>query len=74
MRDLGFTDPTPIQSAAIPPALAGRDVLGSAATGSGKSAAFGLPLVQMLMDQPRGTTRALILATGIDSGVDTSRG
>jgi ATP-dependent RNA helicase RhlE len=62
VRDLGFTEPTPIQSAAIPPALAGRDVLGSAATGSGKSAAFGLPLVQMLMDQPRGTTRALILA------------
>ena len=62
MHDLGFTEPTPVQSAAIPPALAGRDVLGSAATGSGKSAAFGLPLVQMLMDLPRGTTRALILA------------
>ena len=62
VHDLGFTEPTPVQSAAIPPALAGRDVLGSAATGSGKSAAFGLPLVQMLMDLPRGTTRALILA------------
>jgi ATP-dependent RNA helicase RhlE len=62
VRDLGFTEPTPVQSAAIPPALAGRDLLGSAATGSGKSAAFGLPLVQMLMDLPRGTTRALILA------------
>jgi ATP-dependent RNA helicase RhlE len=62
VHDLGFTVPTPVQSASIPPALAGRDVLGSAATGSGKSAAFGLPLVQMLMDLPRGTTRALILA------------
>jgi ATP-dependent RNA helicase RhlE len=62
VHDLGFTEPTPVQSAAIPPALAGRDVLGSAATGSGKSAAFGLPLVQALMDLPRGTTRALILA------------
>jgi ATP-dependent RNA helicase RhlE len=62
VHDLGFTEPTPVQSEAIPPALAGRDLLGSAATGSGKSAAFGLPLVQLLMDQPRGKTRALILA------------
>ncbi len=51
-----------MQSAAIPPALAGRDLLASAATGSGKSAAFGLPLVQALMDRPRGRTQALILA------------
>ena len=51
-----------MQAAAIPPAQAGRDVLASAATGSGKSAAFGIPLIQTLMDQPRGVTRALILA------------
>ena len=51
-----------MQSAAIPPALAGRDVLASAATGSGKSAAFGLPLISALADRPRGKTRALILA------------
>ncbi len=62
VRDLQFTEPTPVQAAAIPPALAGSDVLGSAATGSGKSAAFGLPLIQALMDLPRGTTRALVLA------------
>ncbi len=62
VADLGFTEPTPVQVAAIPPALAGRDVLASAATGSGKSAAFGLPLVSALMDLPRGKTRALILA------------
>jgi len=62
VRDLGFTEPTPVQLAAIPPALAGRDVLGSAATGSGKSAAFGLPLLQGLMDLPRGKTRVLVLA------------
>jgi ATP-dependent RNA helicase RhlE len=62
VRDLQFTEPTPVQAASIPPALAGRDVLGSASTGSGKSAAFGLPLIHMLMDQPRGTTRALVLA------------
>ena len=57
-----FEQPTPVQAAAIPPALLGRDILGSAATGSGKSAAFGLPLLQMLAEQPKGTTRALILA------------
>ncbi len=62
VTDLGFTEATPVQLGAIPPALAGRDVLGSAATGSGKSAAFGLPLLQSLMDLPRGKTRALVLA------------
>ncbi len=62
LHDLGFTEPTPIQIRAIPPALEGRDVLGSAETGSGKTAAFGLPLLQRLMDQPRGKTRALVLA------------
>ena len=62
VRELGFTLATPVQSAAIPPALAGRDVLASAATGSGKSAAFGLPVIQRLSALPRGKTRALILA------------
>ncbi|MFN2384367.1 MAG: DEAD/DEAH box helicase [Gemmatimonadota bacterium] len=61
IADLGFTRPTPIQEAAIPPALAGRDVLACAMTGSGKTAAFVLPILQRLMDQPRGVTRALIL-------------
>jgi ATP-dependent RNA helicase RhlE len=62
VHDLGFREPTPVQAQAIPPALAGRDVLASAETGSGKSAAFGIPLVNALADKPRGTTRALILA------------
>jgi ATP-dependent RNA helicase RhlE len=62
LHDLGFAEPTPIQIRAIPPALEGRDVLGSAETGSGKTAAFGLPLLQRLMDKPRGKTRALVLA------------
>jgi len=62
VKDIGFTAPTPIQLASIPPALAGKDVLASAKTGSGKSAAFGLPLLDALADQPRGVTRALILA------------
>jgi ATP-dependent RNA helicase RhlE len=59
---LGFQAPTPIQRDAIPPALAGRDVLACAMTGSGKTAAFLLPILQRLMSQPRGTTRALVVA------------
>jgi len=62
VRDLTFTEPTPIQSQAIPPALEGRDILASAETGSGKSAAFGLPIISALIDRPRGKTQALILA------------
>ncbi len=62
MRELGFTEPTPVQDAAIPAGLAGRDVLASAPTGSGKSAAFGLPLLQHIVTLPRGRTHALILA------------
>lgn len=62
MRDLGFTEPTPVQIDSIPAVLAGHDLLASASTGSGKSAAFGLPIVQSLMDAPRGKTRVLILA------------
>jgi ATP-dependent RNA helicase RhlE len=62
VADLGFADPTPIQSHAIPPALQGRDLLACAATGSGKTAAFLLPILHHLVDRPRGTTRALVLA------------
>jgi len=58
---LGFEQPTPIQSDSIPPALAGRDLLACAATGSGKSAAFLLPTLQRLMGGPRGKVRVLIL-------------
>jgi ATP-dependent RNA helicase RhlE len=62
VRELGFSEPTPIQILAIPPALEGHDVLASAETGSGKSAAFGLPVISRLAGQPRGKTRALVLA------------
>ena len=61
LKDLGFARPTPIQADAIPPAIEGRDVLACAMTGSGKTAAFLLPILHQLIGKPRGTTRALIL-------------
>ena len=63
VRALGFVQPTPIQEATIPPALTGRDILGSAETGTGKTAAYLLPLMQKLIDAPLRThpTRALVL-------------
>ena len=61
IKELGFTRPTPIQNDAIPPAMVGKDVLACAMTGSGKSAAFLLPILHRLMSKKRGTTRALIL-------------
>ena len=60
-KDLGFTRATPIQEQAIPPALEGRDLLACAMTGSGKTAAFLLPILNRLMEKRRGTTRALVL-------------
>jgi ATP-dependent RNA helicase RhlE len=59
--DLGFEKPTPIQAEAIPAGLAGRDVLASASTGSGKTAAFLLPILQRLLADPAGKTRALVI-------------
>ena len=64
LQSKGFTRPTAIQAAAIPPALDGRDVLGSAPTGTGKTAAYLLPALQHLLDFPRkksGPPRILIL-------------
>ncbi|HLE85272.1 MAG TPA: DEAD/DEAH box helicase [Thermoanaerobaculia bacterium] len=62
IADQGFTEPTAIQRSALPPALEGRDVLACAMTGSGKTAAFVLPLLQRLgATANRGATRALIL-------------
>ncbi|MBX3174401.1 MAG: DEAD/DEAH box helicase [Gemmatimonadaceae bacterium] len=60
---LGYEEPTPIQRAAIPPQLEGRDVLAQAATGTGKTAAFALPLLQRLRPDapPRERTAALVL-------------
>ena len=61
IKELGFQRPTPIQEQAIPPASAGKDICACAMTGSGKTAAFALPILQRLAAKPRGTTRALIL-------------
>lgn len=61
IRDLGYHAPTPIQEQVIPHALAGRDVIGIAQTGTGKTAAFVLPMLQRLMRGPRGRVRAMII-------------
>src|SRR5262245_21552218 len=61
VKDLGFARPTPIQQQAISPAMEGRDILACAMTGSGKTAAFMLPILHRLMGKPRGITRALVL-------------
>ncbi|TRD18958.1 DEAD/DEAH box helicase [Palleronia caenipelagi] len=66
VKEAGFTEPTPIQNQAIPPALEGRDVMGLAQTGTGKTLAFGLPLIDHLLAEPGKpdpkTAKALILA------------
>ena len=80
LRAAGLDTPTPIQARAIPPALDGRDILGLAQTGTGKTLAFGLPLLQQMMTGERApdrTTRALILAPTrelVNQIADTLRG
>lgn len=61
VKGLGYTDPTPIQQAAIPAILSGRDVIGCAQTGTGKTAAYLLPIFHRLLHDPTRGSRALIV-------------
>ena len=62
IESVGYTTPTPIQEEAIPVILAGRDILGLAQTGTGKTAAFALPILQRLLTGPQRKIRVLIIA------------
>lgn len=62
LKDLHFVVPTPIQKQAIPHVMARKDVLGLAQTGTGKTAAFGLPILNRLLEGPRNKIRALVIA------------
>ncbi|MCB9596183.1 MAG: DEAD/DEAH box helicase [Sandaracinaceae bacterium] len=70
--EMGFVDPTPVQLAAFAPARAGEDLIVQARTGTGKTAAFGLPLVDGLID-PKGGPQALILAPTRELALQSSR-
>src|SRR5690242_11900993 len=61
LETLGYEEPTPIQREAIPPLLSGKDVLGQAATGTGKTAAFTLPLLQRIAHSSKARPSAIIL-------------
>jgi ATP-dependent RNA helicase DeaD len=61
LEALGYEEPTPIQREAVPPLLAGRDLLGQAATGTGKTAAFALPMLQRIAHSPKTRPSALVL-------------
>ena len=59
---VGYTTPTPVQAQSIPLILEGKDILALAQTGTGKTAAFALPILQRLTEGPRGRIRALVIA------------
>ncbi len=61
VHEMGYREPTPIQSGTIPSAVEGRDLIGTAQTGTGKTAAFLLPILERLLDRPRGRIYALVL-------------
>ena len=62
VEKLGYIKPTPVQEQAIPFVLKGRDVIGLAQTGTGKTGAFTLPILERLLTGPRGKLRALIIS------------
>lgn len=63
VTDMGFTSPSPIQAEAIPPILAGRDVIGQAQTGTGKTAAFGIPALELIDVQDRSVQTLILCPT-----------
>ena len=63
IKELGFEEPTPIQTQAVPAALAGRDVIGQAQTGTGKTAAFGLPVVERVDPADRRVQAVILCPT-----------
>ena len=67
----GYSTPTPIQAQAIPHVLAGRDVLGCAQTGTGKTAAFVIPMIERLAAMPKGHPKGLILAPTRELAIQT---
>ncbi|HEY8240019.1 MAG TPA: DEAD/DEAH box helicase [Kiritimatiellia bacterium] len=73
LKKLGFEIPTPIQAEAIPVVAAGHDVVGLAQTGTGKTAAFVLPMLQKLMSGPRRQLRALVIGPTRELAEQTNR-
>src|SRR5262249_6320464 len=71
VQRLGYTSPTQVQAESIPPILQGKDVIGSARTGSGKTAAFLLPIIQRLAKHPAHRTRVLVLSPTRELAVQT---
>ncbi|MDC9701252.1 MAG: DEAD/DEAH box helicase [Alphaproteobacteria bacterium] len=78
LQHMKFTEPTPVQAQAIPLALQGKDILGSAQTGTGKTGAFGIPLVARLLSDPRGSALVMTptreLATQVISQLQSMLG
>ncbi|MEP5046758.1 MAG: DEAD/DEAH box helicase [Balneola sp.] len=62
LNDVGYSEPTPIQEQSIPEALKGKDILGAAQTGTGKTGAFVIPIIELILRNPSEGTRALILS------------
>ncbi|MGE5584173.1 MAG: DEAD/DEAH box helicase [Bacillota bacterium] len=73
VRKAGYIKPTPVQSSAIPPALEGRDIVVTAETGSGKTAAFLLPMLERVSTGPRGGVRGLILCPTREIAIQTAQ-
>src|SRR3954453_4563632 len=73
LTSLGYEEPKPIQREAIGPLLAGRDLLGQAAPGTGKAPPFALPLLQRLGEDRRGVLSALVFVSTLELAVQVSQ-